>query len=1140
MALKFIIGSSGSGKSEYIYKKIIDESMGDMRKRFLVIVPEQFTLSTQRRLVSLHPAHSVLNIDILAFDRLAYRVFDEFCESGLTLLDDTAKNLILRRVGELVYQDLTVLKNKIRTPGYIDQVKSLFSEFEQYDMDAEDILALSKVQGVSCAFKNKVHDLFVIYEKYMELIETDYTTGLKRYERLAELLPYSKVIRGSTVVFDGYTGFTPIQNIVLKQILTLADKVYVTVTMDVRESIYGGREHELFYMSKKMIKSLSDIAGEQEVVIDDPVYIDRDDKNRFVKNGRIDHLERNIFSNTRANDGLKRFEGDAKDEIRIFTLSDPKEELMFVSSMIRRMVIKSSEGDEPLSYSDFAVVSGSPETYLPYVEDVFASYDIPYFADENTDILFEPCLEFLMSAMAVLDHDFRYDDVISFLRSGLGKVDTDEADLFDLYIFRTGIRGKSKYSKTFMIRPKEFSDDELSRIDGIRSILYEKFLPLIEACGKKTDVKTKTAAFRSFIESFDIKEGSDKDIYETVIGLFDKMDALLGDIAIDGREFFSLFESGLEAISVGSIPADFDRVLFGDIERTRLSGIKKLFLIGANDGIIPGDSSSPNIFSQNERMILKEADVALAPTVRERSFMQRFYLYELLTQGSEGLYITYARLDKDGASLRPSYIIGEIKKLFPGLSEEAFDRSINPRFWISSADEAKTTFIMLLRRFLDMRELDGERAAVFGTLYNEILSSDEKWLMSVLDAAFFEHVNNNLAKETAHALNGDEMRISVSRLEKYASCAYAYFLNYGLGLTERREHEFQNSDMGSLYHEALKIYSDMIHEDKKTWHSVTKDEQEVYLDRAVTKAYDAVARTEIMESARDRYVIEGIKRTLKKTTWAIHKQVASGEFEPQQFEVSLSRIGTPEELSFALSDGSTLNMTGVIDRIDICEKGDRVLVKIIDYKSSDRSMDYLSMYYGLQIQLVFYMNAAVDGMQKKMTDKSVVPAAMFYYHIDDPIVDASVNESDAAIEGMQIDKLRPSGKINSDMGIVSALDTGVYEAVSTQTSYRSDVAKIEVNKGGTLSSRGDLVSAEDIKVMRDYVKSVVKKTGEDMVKGRIDIAPYKKGKMTGCTYCPYHEVCGFDTDLPGYDFNRLKRIGDDSEIIDAMKEGIKE
>ena len=100
MSLQFVLGSSGSGKTEYIYRKVVEEAGKHPKKNYLVIVPEQFTLATQEMLVDLSANGAIMNVDVLSFKRLAFRVFDDLGINRLDILEETGKNLVLRRVAQ--------------------------------------------------------------------------------------------------------------------------------------------------------------------------------------------------------------------------------------------------------------------------------------------------------------------------------------------------------------------------------------------------------------------------------------------------------------------------------------------------------------------------------------------------------------------------------------------------------------------------------------------------------------------------------------------------------------------------------------------------------------------------------------------------------------------------------------------------------------------------------------------------------------------------------------------------------------------------------------------------------------------------------------------------------------------------------
>ena len=296
MSLQFIIGNAGSGKSPLLYQQIIQESLRRPSQKFLVIVPEQFTMQTQKEFVRLHPSHAIMNIDILSFERLAYRVFDELGTDTLTVLEETGKNLLLRRVARERGDELKVLGRNMKKKGYISEIKSLISELSQYHISPDDFLAMADGAGMSASFRSKAEDILVMYRGFLEAIAGRYITAEELPELLTRVVDQSRLVKGSVMAFDGFTGFTPIQNQLLRKLLTLAERTMVTVTCDVRENLFGAwREEDLFAMSKKMIRGLTDMARETGTELEDVIYCDGKERRRFVPGGYLQHLEQNLF-----------------------------------------------------------------------------------------------------------------------------------------------------------------------------------------------------------------------------------------------------------------------------------------------------------------------------------------------------------------------------------------------------------------------------------------------------------------------------------------------------------------------------------------------------------------------------------------------------------------------------------------------------------------------------------------------------------------------------------------------------------------------------------------------------------------------------------------------------------------------------
>ena len=139
MSLQFIIGNSGAGKSFRAYQRVIREAAAHPEKMYYVIVPEQFTMQTQKTLVEMHPQKGILNIDVLSFERLAYRIFEEVGGDTRKVLEETGKNMILQKLVQVSQKKLVYLKNQMKKPGYLDEVKSLISEFMQYEVRKEEL-----------------------------------------------------------------------------------------------------------------------------------------------------------------------------------------------------------------------------------------------------------------------------------------------------------------------------------------------------------------------------------------------------------------------------------------------------------------------------------------------------------------------------------------------------------------------------------------------------------------------------------------------------------------------------------------------------------------------------------------------------------------------------------------------------------------------------------------------------------------------------------------------------------------------------------------------------------------------------------------------------------------------------------------
>lgn len=1118
MALHLILGNSGAGKSHYLYEHILAEAKKHPRRTYYVLVPEQFTMATQWEFVKRQENHAILNVDVLSFKRLAYRVFEELGKDTMQVLEDTGKNLILQKLAGELEPKLHVLQGSLHRMGYVDEIKSFLTELAQYRIQPDMLDEMAKQESVSPLLRAKLEDIRLLYEAFLQEIEGDYLLAEEVVEYLAQLVPHSKLFSDAVLVFDGFTGFTPVQQTFLEAVFPKVADTYVALTIDAREDFYSANHVEqLFYLSKKTIRVLLSIAQETGVELAEPVLLCDGAVRRFSKAPLLYHLEQNLFRL-----GQRPYNGEmeGQTQLQIVGFSRPVEELRFAAGEIRRLV----RGG--MRYQDIAIVSGDVELYASYVQQVFSEYDIPYFLDQTNPILFHPLIECVRGLLELAKRDFSYESVMQVIRSGLLPIETQQADLLENYLLAYGICGYSRWKELWVRCPDWMDAEALDALNGKRAELMEVFAPYMDVMtDREATAQMRTRALYDVMVAFEL-ESSQEDgrIWRMLMELFDKLAGLLGAEILSLSEYIDVLDAGFEGVEVAVIPPGFDQVLIGDIERTRLEDIKVLFFLGVNDGVIPRVNSEGGILSQLEREVLAQAQYELAPTARERAFIQRFYLYLNLTKPSERLYLTFAGSGADGAARRRSYLIGMILRMFPKLT--VLDGA--PLLQMGRMEAPGAAFSYLTEGFTQAKM--GAATPQWKALF-AWFQSQEQWkepLKELLCAAFYRFEQEPLSAEVSHLLYGSVLENSVTRLERFAACAYEHFLTYGLQLRPREEHTFEAVDFGNLVHTALEHYARGLAKSSYDWFSVPEDVRRQLSVAAMQTAMEQSRNDALFTSAKNRYLVTRMEELLHQTVDTLTRQVRKGRFHPADYELGFGVAGSLDVESFMLSEEEKMCLRGRIDRVDVMEDGTDTYVKIIDYKSGQTKFSLLSLYHGLQLQLVVYLNAAMELMKQRPHTGEILPAGIFYYHVDEPVVETEGVVSEEQIWQSVFEKLRLDGIVNAD--------PMVYEAMDESFTDKSDVIPVSRTKSGELSKTSKVYSTEQFAAISAYVDHTIEQLGRRMLAGEISVNPYDLKGKTACTWCGYRSICGFDERLEGCSYRRLEQLRSDEDIFAAMEQ----
>lgn len=1118
MALRLIMGNSGSGKSHRLYQELAEASVKEPNQRFLMIVPEQYSLQAQRELIQRHPRKGLFNIEVLSFQRLAYRVFEEVGAEQRVILEEAGKNLLLRKVATEEKGRLKTLGSSLHKPGYLAQVKSLISELVQYDVTQERMEKL-----LACAKKKprlyyKLQDVALLQEGFYKRLEKTYITAEEVLGALEQVAADSLLLRGSVIGVDGFVGFTPQQLKLLRTLFALARQVTVTIPVDVKEDPWNPKgKHRLFYPAQKTLQTLTTLAKESRIQIEEPVLLNKTPSPRFSKAPALNFLERHLLRF----DG-KIYEGK-QEEISLFVCKNPVEEAHFAARTIVKLVRESG-----YRYRDAALITGDITVYGEYVRRVFADYGIPVFVDATRPVLLNPMLELIRAALEALNQDFRYAGMFRYLRTGLAGADRDEIDLLENYVLAAGIRGRARWNQEWEQTTKTFEAQEVSRCNEIRKKVMEpleQFASKVRGRGKKTAreltealydllaslrIQEQMEAYRAaFVASGELERAREYgQIYGIVIGLLDKVVELLGEEQVNLREFTEILEAGFEEVRVGNIPPTADQVLVGDLERTRLKDVKALFFLGLNDGWVPKHAGSGGILTDQDREELSASNIELAPTARENAYQQRFYLYLNLTKPSERLYLSYSRSNMNGEAMRPSYLMNSIRKLFPHLEireEEGLS-------WQERVCTPKNGWTCLME---GIRELpDEEPEDWWKELYSWYYEREayRERVCSLVRAAFLKRTEKGLGSTVAQALYGKTLVNSVSRLERFAACAFAHFLRYGLNLKEREEYQFRPVDFGNVLHLVMELFSKRVEAGPYTWADIPQETAEEWADACVEQVAEEYGLRILQSTARNQHAVRRMKRLMRRTVWALCSQVRAGSFVPSNYEVSFSVAEDLEAVNIALTEKEKMRLRGRIDRIDICEKEDQVYVKVIDYKSGNTEFDIAALYYGLQLQLVVYLNAAMELEGRIFPDKEIVPGGILYYRISDPMLDRE-EISPEEVNRQILRKLKPSGLVNADREVVEALDR--------DADRDSDVIPVSYNKDGKPSKYASVASKEQFASLSSFVHQKMQSLGREILQGECSVLPYERKGRRPCEYCEFREVCGFDPKIPGTRVRRL-------------------
>ena len=1171
MSLILIPGASGSGKSHMLFLSVLQEAQAHPEKRFIVLVPEQNTLQTQKTLVNMSECGGIWNIDVLSFTRLAYRVFEQTGVARRQVLSETGKVLLLRLIAAREGARIPLLSGILDRPGMLSEIKSILSEMDQYGIGAGELKEMEKLaQGANAhpALSRKLSEIALVQEAFERYQADHFITGEKLPRVLSEKAVLDETLKGAVLCLDGFTGLTPAQLQVVTTLLLLVEKMTVTVTIDPDQLLRGGRpdlnkirsmnpgDHELFALSKRTIRSLVDCADQAGAEVTFR-FVPETSPGRHAKGSELWWLERHFLRPGR--EGLRPYpgqeqtgdaparslrgedscEGRAQEEgaenetsqphqIFLRQCADPWDEAVSAAVTIEELVRRG------VRYREIAVVCGSLKEYAEYLRRSFAVYGIPCYIDRSSTVVMNPAFEFVRCAIEVLEKNYSYESVMALFRTGL-VLDPEggDIDLLENYLLAAGIRGRKMWEEPFHRMTRDRREAIRAEADRIRAGFMEKFVPFARIMKKsKALVPEYAGAVWQLLLDFDApakldalsrecrEEGREDRAQEyaamirVICGVLEEASGLMGEETVSRSQFAEILRAGFEEAKIGILPRGIDQVQVADLERSRLEQIRVVLFTGLNDGFVPRRRTSGGVLTDYEREILRSSRIHLAPTAREDANIQQFYLYLALTRPSQALYLSWSSATRSAQELRPSGVLRSIRALFPHARWEAASSTA----LFESVTSLQTGRAVLARAIGDHLYADPATAGrdlpklqELVNLFRRNAGFGRQKTEALLQKLSQEERPENLDEETALFLYGEILKGSITRLEEFAACAFRHFADYGLLLREREEFAIRTLDIGNLLHRSVELFSRKLSEDPSqgSWRSLTEEQRDNLAHRCFLEALAEENGQELYtETRRSEGILERCEQILVRSVKTLQRQIRAGAFEPVRFELNFGGLDEDSVWIGNLPGGGRMRLGGKIDRIDECEEEGAKRLYI-------KIVDYKSSPHD------FDLGSLIAGEQLQLMVYLDAAADLARKeHPDREIVCAGAFyfsfQDPVAEVTRQMTTEQIEDVIVSEMkmkGLVNGRSDVVERLDQSLTQQGASlVVPVTRNKTpGELRSSQSVVTDRQFDLLRGYARDRMRRIADAILSGQILPKPSRKDPGTSaCTWCPYRDVCRFD------------------------------
>lgn len=819
--MQLILGPPGTGKTTHCLQEINHHINGSAPLYYLV--PEQFSLQSERLLLSTRAA--AVRVQVLSFNRLAYRLFAMLGGPPGKLADDLGKQMLLRKVLFESSEHLTYYKSAADKHGFVDSLAHTITEMNQYCISSTDLRLQAETSPKTLAAK--LNDMALLLENYRETVKNRYLLTDDMLDLLCQKLdaPQSNPLLDASYFWvDGFSGFTPQERQVLAHIAKRAASLTITLTTRDRKNFTD----PLSAPARETIEKLERLAEKKQIKMKPHIFFEKN--HRHYASPELAHFVQHFSAAKPYTGQIEAYTQRSKD-IQIIAAPDRYTCVYSAAATILHWV-----NVKGYRFRDIAILCGDRSHYEKILQTTFDRLNIPLFVDTETDILSHPLTELIRSALEIIVRNWSYESVFRFLKTRLTAMDQHTIDVLENYTLEHGINA---YRWRYAFKDATAEDGRQQLLQSL-----ENFCKPTTRADSKATIKDYARRIFDMLYALNIPETLQKwfdihmasgdpatarlhkQIWPKCCAVFDKLVEILGDEKVSIKAFASILDAGFAQIGLGRIPPTTDQIILGDMGRSRYPEIKAMLVLGANENILPPIPSQSGLFTDRERQLLRNAELEIAPENFHRINENDYSLYTALSQPKEKLVFIYAENESGGNKpLRPSPILQKMRDLFPQLA---------------------------VKQAFTFQE------------YGHVSSPQTR--------------NDNLSHETTSRLYAQTLVTAASRLESFARCPFAYYMHYLLKARERKRFQVLPSDLGNLFHDILSGFAKQVWQNDNMPNDLERPQIAQIVDDLITTL--TIDDNLYQQTARNRHILNKVQRTSVQSIWALCEHIKRGQFVP--------------------------------------------------------------------------------------------------------------------------------------------------------------------------------------------------------------------------------------------------------------------